>query len=471
MSMSLNKTQLEYIKRINHVLDFVEKNLDSHLSLKTLSEKAHYSSFHFHRIFAAIVGENLSEFINRKRLERIAAILLVGTDASIKNLAYDYGFSNESSFSRTFKKYYGISPTAFKIKGHTPISKIGIVAIDSQKYFRSVHHLNQWLVMNAQIEVTEREPLQLAGIAHTGAFEEVGTLFQKLMKWAAERNYANTTDFKAITLYHDNPKVTDASKTRFSACITVNQKIKAEGEIRPISIEKGPYAIGNFEIEGKDFPKAWEGMCIWVLENGYDFRDGDYFEVYHNDSSTHPEQKFIVDICIPIKGQKANKATVANNKQPPCRAISPATNGETKTNYHELIKHMKELRRYFEKTYGIEFSLGKVYQGHKDFSYFSLSTKELKRQKLKFVIILDHVQMHFRISLSGQNKAIRKKYWNLFKNSDWEKYPLVTSIDNSLSIMEHTLLKQPDFSNMTVLCKHIESEALRFIEALKAVLE
>ena len=42
----------EYIKRIQQVLDFIEENLNAKLSLELLSQKAHYSAYHFHRLFA-----------------------------------------------------------------------------------------------------------------------------------------------------------------------------------------------------------------------------------------------------------------------------------------------------------------------------------------------------------------------------------------------------------------------------------
>ena len=99
----INKTREEYIKRINFVLDFIEKNLESDLSLESLSQKANYSTYHFHRVFSTIVGERLNQYVNRKRVERIASILLRGSNKSIKELAYLYGFNSESSFSRTFK--------------------------------------------------------------------------------------------------------------------------------------------------------------------------------------------------------------------------------------------------------------------------------------------------------------------------------------------------------------------------------
>ncbi|NDV97575.1 GyrI-like domain-containing protein, partial [Dysgonomonas sp. 521] len=50
-----------------------------------------------------------------------------------------------------------------------------------------------------------------------------------------------------------------------------------------------------------DFEKAWNSMCNWFVESGYQQGDGCTYELYHNDYTTHPEQKHIVDICIPVK--------------------------------------------------------------------------------------------------------------------------------------------------------------------------
>ena len=228
--------------------------------------------------------------------------------------------------------------------------------------------------------------------------------------------------------------------------------------------------MGRFEIKGEDISRAWKNICVWIIENGYEFRDGDYFEIYHNDHKTHPEQKIILDICIPLERTdniKIDKTDDVNlsifeekNKQ--C---------ENQLNYHELINYMKELRAFFEKGYDTYFKLGNIYQGNPDFSYFSLTTPELKKQKLKFVIILNHKMLNFSICLSGQNKSIRKRYWEMFKNSDWNKYHLAESINNSLSIVDHTIVENPDFDNRIILTEQIETESLKFINELREILE
>ncbi|QOD59372.1 AraC family transcriptional regulator [Polaribacter haliotis] len=464
------ETRQEYLKRINFVLDFIDKNLDVDLSLEYLSKKAHYSPYHFHRVFLTVVNERLNEFINRKRIERIASILLVEPKIPLIDLAYKYGFNSDNSFSRAFKKYYGISPTKFKSEGKEILSKIGIEFFSTEKYICSINDIKQWTKMNTQITIKELPELKLASISHIGSFEKVANMFQKLMEWGHQKGILDTSNFKAITIYHDNPNVTQASKLRFSTCITISENINADGEIRQIDLQKGTYVVGHFEIKAEEISKAWKSMCIWVIENGYEFRDGDYFEMYHNDHKTHPEQKFILDICIPLQKTKNIKLGEIN-KVNLSKYKAQNQKCENNLDYHQLINYMKELRLFFQKEYGTIFRLGKIYQGDPNFSYFSLTTDELKKQKLKFVIILNHKELYFSICLSGQNKSIRKKYWKIFKGSDWNKYHLAESIDDSLSIIDQIIVEEPNFNNKRSLTEKIEKESMKFTRELKGILE
>jgi len=267
-----------------------------------------------------------------------------------------------------------------------------------------------------------------------------------------------------------NPNVTEASKLRFSAGITINHDIKSEGEIRSINIPKGLYVTARFEIKAEEISTAWKSMCIWVIENNYEFRDSNYFEIYLNDHKTHPEQKFILDICIPLQRTKnIQLGTVENEVLSDLRQQNKSS--ENFPDYHELINYMKELRAFFHKQYDGSFKLGKLYRENPDFSYFSLTTEALKKLKLKFVIVLHHQNPYFLICLSGQNKSIRKKYWEMFKNSDWNKYHLAESIDDSLSIIDQTIVEKPDFGNKSNLTQIIESKSLDFVHEIKSILK
>jgi len=70
-----NTHAIEYAQRMNKVLDYIDQHLDTPLDLLTLAEVAHFSTFHFHRVFLAWVGETLGDYMWRRRLE-IAAVHL-----------------------------------------------------------------------------------------------------------------------------------------------------------------------------------------------------------------------------------------------------------------------------------------------------------------------------------------------------------------------------------------------------------
>lgn len=474
MHIEINDTKQEYLKRINNVICYIEKNLDKDLNLNDLSQKAFFSSFHFHRIFSAIVGETLNSLIIRKRIERIASILAVGTDVTLIDLAYKYGFDNASSFSRAFKKFYGICPNEFKKNGIVKNSKIGKGSITYEQYICSINNILNWMSMNAQIEVKELPEIKLAGIMHIGEPNKIDNTYERLFKWAYSKGITNSPDFKAVTIYHDNPRITETSKVRQSACVTINGDISADGDIGKLAIQKGIFAIGHFEITPVQFQKVWESMCVWTIENGYTFRDGEYFEIYHNDCKTHPEQKFIVDICVPIepgKGKKihANKIgkTLNEYKKDYERQIEI---GNIPKAYQGLMGFMKNLRTYFINNYPVDYVIGSIYSGDMTITYFPFTPRTLKEQKLKIAIVFNHQKIRFEIWLAGQNKQIQKKYWEIFKGSDWKMYHIPSTIDDGFSIVDNILVENPNFDDLDTLTEQIETRTIEFIKEIIKVL-
>ncbi|AUP81131.1 AraC family transcriptional regulator [Flavivirga eckloniae] len=468
-----NDTNKTYINRTNIVIDYIEKNLDKELSLDLLSQKANYSPFHFHRLFKLITRETINIYINRKRVEKIASILLVGTQEPINQLAYRYGFSSGSSFTRAFKNFYGVSPSKFTSKD--VIRKIGKSKTTIEKYICQIDNSLNWIKMNGHIEIKELAGMRLIGMTHIGEFNKVADTFKKLMTWMESKDLLNTPNLKAVTLYHDNPKVTEDSKVRLSTCFTIPNGVKAEGALKLVNIQKGYYAVGHFEITTDDFSKAWNGMLTWVLENEYEFEDGHYFELYHNDSKTHPEHKFIVDIYIPIKKPRLeHNRTIKKEQQLANDDLThyrkQIKQGDIQKDYKTLLTYIKKLRTYFIKTYPFDYKAGQIYQGSMDYSYFTFTPVSLTNMKLKIVIIFNHTKMQFEICLAGRNRQIQKEYWNIFKDSDWNKYHIPDNLKGH-SIVDHIIMENLNFNNFNALCQQIEAETMVFIKDIVNVLE
>jgi len=121
------------------------------------------------------------------------------------------------------------------------------------------------------------------------------------MRWAGPRGLLDNPDFKTVTVYHDDPTVTEIDKVRQSACITVDREVKTEGEFGNLKVPGGKYVVGSFEILPTEFEQAWNSVCLWLSQSGYQPSDDNPYELYHNNHDEHPQGKFIVDICIPVK--------------------------------------------------------------------------------------------------------------------------------------------------------------------------
>ena len=153
--------------------------------------------------------------------------------------------------------------------------------------------------MNAKTIVKNVDKLELASITHKGRIEDIGSVYNEIVKWAAPRGLINEAT-KMVTIYHDSPKITDPNNVRMSACIILNNPTKTEGKINLKTLETTKCIVSRLEIKPSQFQQAWEANFAWMVENGYKKSSTNPFEIYHNNAQEHPENKFIVDLCIPI---------------------------------------------------------------------------------------------------------------------------------------------------------------------------
>lgn len=109
-------------RNTNSIIDFidsyVEENIDKDLSLNHFAEILHYHPFYLSRMFKEIKGENFSEYIARKKVEKAKSMLLY-TDMKIVNIAEQLGFNHSSYFTRFFKKHLGLAPQEYRSQNRT----------------------------------------------------------------------------------------------------------------------------------------------------------------------------------------------------------------------------------------------------------------------------------------------------------------------------------------------------------------
>ncbi len=330
--------QQEYRGRINRAIDYIQSNLDKPLTLALVAESAHFSRYHFHRLFSAITGETLTSYIQRLKMERAAMRLLANPRASITAVALDAGYASPASFARLFKDHFGMSASQWRNGGFKEFRRrrnhqskndqtIGNNDIDNAGcswYFDTMHceagaardkmvssnqsrrRTNMSITAGRPVEVRDREPMTVAYVRHIGPYKGdvqlFGNLWKRLMQWAEPRGLLNKPDVQCLSVYNDDPEMTDEGKLRVSVCITVPADTAVEGDVGKMEIPGGRYAIAHFEIGADQYQEAWNYVFgEWLPDSGYQPDDRPCFERCLNDPATHPERKHIIDICIPVK--------------------------------------------------------------------------------------------------------------------------------------------------------------------------
>ncbi len=307
----------EYAKRINRVLDYLDNHYSQDLNLELLANVANFSPYHFHRIFKAIVGESLYKYIQRIRVEK-AAHNLKYSSKPVTVIALECGFSSSASFARVFKEHFSMSATAWRNGGCDRFSKnckeesnLWKDVIVSPMYIDSLTSKSTWKISmikkkDVVVEVNELNEVNVAYIRHIGPFkgetETWGKLFKKLMAWAGARGLIKCPGTQFFTIFRDDLNITEFSKFRADACISVEPNTAGSGEISISIIPAGKYAVAEFEIDASEFEQAWDLVYgEWLPQSGYQPDERCCFERYLNDPKVHPKNKYIIEVCIPVK--------------------------------------------------------------------------------------------------------------------------------------------------------------------------
>ena len=102
-------------KTIERTLEYINNNLSADLTLEGLAKAANFNAIYFHKLFKASTGKTLHEYIEEQRIKK-SINLLISTDMTLTQIAYECGFSSQSYFSYAFKRRMGTSPRDYAKK-------------------------------------------------------------------------------------------------------------------------------------------------------------------------------------------------------------------------------------------------------------------------------------------------------------------------------------------------------------------
>ena len=104
---------MDYLLSLERAIEYIELHLDEELYSEDIAREAGYSLWYLTRIFAAVIGEPMGSYIQKRRLSNACKKLLY-SDKRIIDIAVDSGFGSSEAFSRAFKNSYGVSPSVYR---------------------------------------------------------------------------------------------------------------------------------------------------------------------------------------------------------------------------------------------------------------------------------------------------------------------------------------------------------------------
>ena len=110
-----SKLNTKYDNLVKEIVSYINDNFNRNIDLKALSIKYFINEKHLNRIFKTVLGYTIHHYILKIRIENSKRILEI-TDSTITDVAFEVGYYDCAHFSKTFKRWEGITPFEYRKK-------------------------------------------------------------------------------------------------------------------------------------------------------------------------------------------------------------------------------------------------------------------------------------------------------------------------------------------------------------------
>lgn len=286
--MASDRTERDYRTRVARAVAAIVADPMADLRLDDLARLAHFSPFHFHRVYAGVVGETAAATIRRVRLA-LASRLLSNSTESITQVALAVGYDSPQAFTRAFRAFTGQSPRAFRQQMRRAIPAAGAAP--------TLH--GDTAVMPA-VQIVEWPAQRLRALRHTGSFATIPHTHRQLRlrvgasaiceKWGA--SFGNTRragDFRYYAAVASPDPWPDPRPEQAEV-----ETLELPGGLYAVHRLVGPYTLINATVQAL--------YTRWMPASGYEPDDRPTLEHYLDISSRGmAPAAFRTDLLIPIR--------------------------------------------------------------------------------------------------------------------------------------------------------------------------
>lgn len=305
--MNTPRSRDVYVDRMHRVTAYIDQHLDQFLDLETLAEVAHFSPFHFHRLFSALTGETLGAYLRRRRCEVAATRLLAQPRLSVLQIALGVGFGSAEAFTHAFGARFGCSPTTWRLQQHSERA----TRSNPDQMNRKPNQVPRDEAMEngdpdkaetaMKVQIIDRKPVPIAYLRHVGPYgQPIGMFWQKQVHaWMVTNGLMGQPRYG---ISHDDPRVTAPEQCRYDAGCEIPAGALAHGNSHRTTIPGGQYAALSFKGVVAEFEPAWNALLRdWLPSSGLQLDSRPMFEYYPADSGYDPATGVLeCQLCVPV---------------------------------------------------------------------------------------------------------------------------------------------------------------------------
>lgn len=261
---------MDMLKGMNEALNYIEENLDNHISLKEVAKRAFSSEYHFKRLFSLLSGITISEYIRRRRLT-MAALELKDPNVKVIDVAMKYGYHSPDSFSRAFQNFHGVTPS---------------VARKLEQSLKAYPRMAFQLTIQGGVEmkyrIVEKEAFQVVGVKYnveivneilSPTYEDMITaISETTMKELESISTKEPCGIVHVSANYSENENGKATFEQYIGAVTTKEKVKEYAKL-----EVPPLLWVIFEVEGdwEHVEEHWQRIYSeWLPSSSYELAEG-----------------------------------------------------------------------------------------------------------------------------------------------------------------------------------------------------
>ncbi|GHB57460.1 AraC family transcriptional regulator [Streptomyces umbrinus] len=283
------------LERLNQAIEHIECHLDQRIEVSELARIAVTSEYHFRRLFSALAGIPLSEYIRRRRLTIAGAEVLAG-ERTLLEIAVRYGYTSGEAFARAFRTMHGVGPGEARRVGASLQSQ-------PRMSFRLVVEGSS----SMRYKVVEKEEFRVVGrkarvpLVHEGMNPAIADFIRGIGKGTIQRiEQLSDQQPEGIISVSDNLDESRAEGTELDYYHGVVTHAAVPEDMDALTVQAGTWAV--FENSGP-FPQAlqylWRDVFTqWFPSNPYQSRPGpEILRTRLSEDATHAD----AELWIPVE--------------------------------------------------------------------------------------------------------------------------------------------------------------------------